>query len=358
MAIQIFIDDQIGYNWWTGGGITYRWFKKQFDTALATDEEIEVRINTPGGSIMEGTAIYNLIAANRDRVSTINEGFAYSMGAVLLSAGGKRKAYKNATTMIHNASGGASGNSKDLKGAMEMLVKLDDAMAESLAQFSGKPKEDIIAEYMDFQDHTLSAAEALEAGILTEVIELNSETVPTSTKALSHTEVIALFHSKSNTHSEDSIFQKILGRIRDINPAALIKPIETSQENLSDMKITLTAQLVAIAAIAGITAKEGDEAEFTAEHFEKISAHVASVASQLETANTAKTKAETDLATANTNLANATTAAASWKEKYEAMPGATHTPVGTEGDPNPGATAEYDWTKSASAHATLATKNF
>lgn len=333
MATRVYISGIIGANGWFEEGTTYNAFKREFEAALAKEDDIEVPINTPGGSIADGVAMYNLIAANRDRVTTINEGMAYSMGAIILSAGGKRKAYKNATTMIHNGSGRVEGNAKDLRGALEMLEKLDDAMAESIAQFSGKTVDEIKTAYFDYQDHTLTAKEALDAGILTELIDLNSEAVPANGKALSIAEAMALF-TKNNKEAEDGLFTRLAARFKaqstNTNPTP--KPISQPISD-SDMKIKLTAQLVSFAAIAGITAKDGDEVELTAEHLEKINTHITGLTGKLQSTTEAKTNAEAEVTRLTGELTNKTTEATEWKDKYMKMPGAVHTSVNTTEDP-------------------------
>lgn len=332
MASRVYISGIIGANGWFEDGTTYNAFKREFEAALAKKDDIEVPINSPGGSIADGVAMYNLIAANRDRVTTINEGMAYSMGAIILSAGGKRKGYKNATTMIHNGSGRVDGNAKDLRGALEMLEKLDDAMAESIAQFSGKTVDEIKTAYFDYQDHTLTAKEALDAGILTEIIDLNSEAVPASGKALSITEAMALF-TKNNKESEDGLFTRLAARFKAQSTAPNNQPPSEPITD-SDMKIKLTAQLVAFAAIAGITAKDGDEVDFTAEHFDKVSGHIAGLTTQLQAATNDKTKAEGEVTRLTGELTTKTTEAEDWKGKYMKMPGAVHTSVTTTKDPD------------------------
>jgi signal peptide peptidase SppA len=128
----------------------------------------------------------------------------------------------------------------------------------------------------------------------------------------------------------------------------------------SNMKIKIKSAYVALLSYLGWKAAEGAdhaEGEISEAQLADINTKLGeleTIKQELVSANTAKTTAEELLATANTNLSNANIAAADWKAKYEAMPGAVHTPIATTEDPNPAADAKYDWTKSGSKHANLA----
>jgi ATP-dependent Clp protease, protease subunit len=307
MAKQVYIDDIIGGDWYYGMGVTYKSFKREFEAALASGEDVEVLINTPGGSVFEGMAMFNLIASNKEKVTTINIGIAYSMGAVLLCAGGKRKAYKNATTMIHNVSGGAYGNSKDIKSAAEMMDKIDDGLAESIMTFTGKSKEQVMSEYLDYQDHTLTAQEAFDAGILTEIIDLNSESAPV--KAMSLQEAFA--HFGRNAATQDSFIDKFANRITSLfegkkdNAVIEYEPIIASPNQplntTEDMKVKITSGMTALVALLNVKFDENQteqEVELSAESLEAIN-------TALGNANTQVEQLTANLNTANESLSTA-----------------------------------------------------
>ena len=134
------------------------------------DKEISLYINSPGGSVSAGMAIYDTMQYIKCDVSTICVGLAASMGAFLLAAGakGKRKALPNAEIMIHQPSGGAQGQASDINIQAEQILKLKKRLNEILSNRTGQPLERI--EHDTERDNFMSAAEALAYGIVDEII--------------------------------------------------------------------------------------------------------------------------------------------------------------------------------------------
>lgn len=349
MAKKIYVVGNIGRDWWTGEGVTAQDFAREFDAALASGEDIEVEINSPGGSVFEGIAIYNKIAANADKVTTIVSGIAYSMGAVIAMAGKTRKAYKNATIMIHNVSGGAYGNAKDLRSALEMMDALDNSLVESIAQFTGLTAEDVKAKWFDYTDHTLSAQAAVDAGLLTEVIDLAAENVPNNLEAMSQTELFAYFAKLSNSTQEQNFFSK-LGKFINNKLGANTTPLNVVTDpvnNLSDMKIMINKSAAAVVAALGLQFTETEtekEVDLTAEH--------------INTINAALSTAQNSLTEAQNNITTLTSERDDYKAKFEATPLAqsANAGAGKDGDDDGEQNAEYDWTKSNAGHAAFAKK--
>ncbi len=134
------------------------------------DKDIQLYINSPGGSITSGFAIYDTMQYIKPDVSTICIGMAASMGAFLLAAGakGKRYALPNAEVMIHQPLGGARGQAEDIKIQAERILKSRDQINKILSERTGQPLEKI-AKDTD-RDNFMSAEEAKEYGIIDEVI--------------------------------------------------------------------------------------------------------------------------------------------------------------------------------------------
>ena len=135
------------------------------------DKEISFYINSPGGSVTAGMAIYDTMNFIKADVSTICVGLAASMGAFLLAAGakGKRLALPNAEVMIHQPSGGARGQATDIQIHAEQIIKTKEKLNRILAANTGKPLE-VIARDAE-RDYFMSAQEALDYGIVDKVIE-------------------------------------------------------------------------------------------------------------------------------------------------------------------------------------------
>ena len=134
------------------------------------DKDINLYINSPGGSVTAGMAIYDTMQYVKCDVSTICIGMAASMGAFLLSGGtkGKRYALPNAEIMIHQPSGGAQGQETEIRIVAEQILKTRNKLNEILAANTGKDLEVIARD--TGRDNYMTAAEAKEYGIIDEVI--------------------------------------------------------------------------------------------------------------------------------------------------------------------------------------------
>lgn len=135
------------------------------------DKDIHIYINSPGGSVTAGMAIYDTMKYIKPDVSTICVGMAASMGAFLLAAGtkGKRYALPNAEIMIHQPLGGAKGQASDVKIHAEFLLKTRDKLNKILSENTGKPLEQI--EKDTDRDNFMIAEEALAYGLIDKVME-------------------------------------------------------------------------------------------------------------------------------------------------------------------------------------------
>ena len=134
-------------------------------------KDINLYINSPGGSVTAGMAIYDTMQYVKCDVSTICIGMAASMGAFLLSSGakGKRFALPNAEVMIHQPSGGARGQATEISIAAEHILKTRQHLNEILSANTGKPLEVIAADTE--RDNYMSAEEAREYGLIDTVIQ-------------------------------------------------------------------------------------------------------------------------------------------------------------------------------------------
>ena len=138
-------------------------------------KDIFLYINSPGGSVTAGMAIYDTMQYIKSDVSTICTGMAASMGAFLLAAGkkGKRFALPNATIMIHQPLGGVQGQASDIKIHTEYLLKVKEKLNKILSENTGKPLEQV--EKDTDRDNFLSSEEAKEYGLIDEVMKSINE---------------------------------------------------------------------------------------------------------------------------------------------------------------------------------------
>ena len=135
------------------------------------DKDINLYINSPGGSVTAGMAIYDTMQYIKCDVSTICLGMAASMGAFLLSGGtkGKRLALPNAEIMIHQPSGGAQGQATEIEIAAEHILRTKKKLNTILSENTGQPYETIVKDTE--RDNWLTAQEALEYGLIDKVME-------------------------------------------------------------------------------------------------------------------------------------------------------------------------------------------
>ncbi len=135
------------------------------------DKDVFLYINSPGGSITAGMAIYDTMQYIKPDVATICIGMAASMGAFLLTAGakGKRSALPNAEIMIHQPLGGTQGQATDIKIHAERIIRMRDKLNKIMAERSGQPLEKI--ERDTERDFFMEASEAKEYGLIDHVID-------------------------------------------------------------------------------------------------------------------------------------------------------------------------------------------
>ncbi len=139
------------------------------------DKDISLYINSPGGSVYAGMAIYDTMQFVKPDVSTLCTGIAASMGAFLLAAGAKGKRYTlpNSRIMIHQPSGGAQGQASDIQIQAREILSLRERLNEILAKNTGQPVERIAVDTE--RDNFMSAEDALSYGLVDKVLSSRSE---------------------------------------------------------------------------------------------------------------------------------------------------------------------------------------
>src|SRR5438105_3411275 len=138
-------------------------------------KDVNIYINSPGGSVTAGLAIYDTMQFMTCDVTTYCLGMAASMGAVLLCAGtkGKRYALPNSDIMIHQVSGGAQGAASDVERQVDYMFKLKKRLIKIMANHTGQPEDKVKID--SDRDYYMSAAEAKEYGLVDEVVKSRKE---------------------------------------------------------------------------------------------------------------------------------------------------------------------------------------
>lgn len=157
---EILIYDVIGFDWWSGGGITAKDFRKQLDAITAS--KITVRINSPGGDVFDGITIFNDLVDHGAEIHVVISGLAASIASVIAMAGNRVTIEKGAMMMIHNASTLCWGNKNDMMKFAKTLGEIDRSIASVYAG-RVKPGDDEIATMMDAETW-FTAEEAVANG--------------------------------------------------------------------------------------------------------------------------------------------------------------------------------------------------
>ena len=165
---EIWIYEMIGYDWWTGGGITAKSFSDDLK-ALGDLNKIILRINSPGGDVFDGNAIYNILKSHQAEVEVHIDGLAASIASVIAMAGNKVIMPENAMIMIHNPWACGCGEADDLRKMADSLDKIRESIVATYLTRTSLSKE-VLIQMMD--DETwMTADEAVNNGFADEQVE-------------------------------------------------------------------------------------------------------------------------------------------------------------------------------------------
>jgi len=199
-SAEVFIYGDIGESWWDET-ITARDFVREI--AALDVEQLTVRINSVGGSVPDGLAIYNALKRHKANVTVAIDGMAMSIASLIAMAGDTVEMAENALLMIHAPWTYAGGNSADLREAADMLDKWAEAMSTSYAAKTGREQSEMLALLTDGVDHFYTAAEAKAGGFVDEVVSA----VPISASAVIPAAALSRYSSAA-------------GRLAPFKPAA------------------------------------------------------------------------------------------------------------------------------------------
>lgn len=168
---EILIYEMIGEDWWSGGGVTAKRFTDELK-ALGNVAKITVRINSPGGDVYDGTAIYNQLVQHKAAVNVFIDGLAASAASYIAMAGDSIKIAENGLMMIHNPWSIAIGESKDMRKTADVLDKIKDTI---VLTYQKRTKQDSkeISKWMDAETW-MTGKEAVDKGFADEIMEAKS----------------------------------------------------------------------------------------------------------------------------------------------------------------------------------------
>ena len=168
---EIFIYGDIVSEEWFANEVTAPGFKKQLDE-LGNVSEIEVHINSSGGNVFEGHAIYNMLKMHKAKINIYIDALAASIASVIAMSGDTIFMHKNSFLMIHNSWIMTVGNAKELRDTADLLDKTDEASNQAYLDRALNISEEELKELLDAETW-LTASEALEKGFIDEILEPN-----------------------------------------------------------------------------------------------------------------------------------------------------------------------------------------
>lgn len=318
---EILIYGEIGDSFWQET-ITARQFVTDFRNLEKNNDLINIRINSPGGSVWDGQAIFNAISNSSKEIHTYNDGLCASMAAVLLLAAKPENVHaaKNSLLMLHAPMTGARGNRKDIENVLATLDKVQESLIISICEKTGLKKDDVSAKYFDYSDHWFTADEAKAEGLYANVDDYEAENVPKNAASLKFSDLVKQFEP-SNT-----IFANWIGRIA---PESSIITETDDNFNFIDMDINK------IRAAYNLTEEKYPTEEDVLNYVQAREQELADSIAALATAETELAARTADLATSDQAVADANLTIQQLTARVtelEAGPGATTATAIAEGD--------------------------
>ena len=189
-------------------------FVRDFQKVEGSANTINIRINSPGGSVWDGLPIFNAICASQKKVHTYVDGIAYSMGAMIALAGHTVHMASGSLLMLHNVSGLEFGNAKSLRKSADTMDKYDALFAELIATRTNKTTEFVKSNWLNYEDNYFTPEEAKEAGLIDIIESYQAKNIPTNIKTLNPYQVAAFFQKQPDEPSE-TLLEKVIKSVKN-----------------------------------------------------------------------------------------------------------------------------------------------
>ena len=220
-------------------------FSNAFERLDSAYKNIIIRMHCYGGSVIEGTIIYNAIRNARAQVTVMIDGLSASMGTIIMLAADKVIAADNAMTMVHAPSSYVEGNAAKLKSALKALQVMEANFRKRYAEKTGKAEKDV-AYLLDGQDHWMSAQEAKDLGLIDEVapaVVKNIKALDTPTEAL----------------TEDVAYARYTALLENLPTATADSTPNPKPQTVPQPELSMKKLLISMFALAGVTEASTDE---------------------------------------------------------------------------------------------------
>jgi len=209
-SVDIMIYGIIGDSWYEES-VTARQFIADLKALEKDYSRINVRINSPGGSVFDGLPIFNALRSSTAEIHTYNDGLCASMAGLVLLAGKTVHTADNALLMLHSPMSGCQGNASDIQQVIDMLDKVQDSLIACITSRGTATADDIKAKYFDYKDHWLNADEAKAEGFI-DVVEKGENKVSNKVTNMSLSEIMNQFDTLVKGRS---MFDKFFSQAHD-----------------------------------------------------------------------------------------------------------------------------------------------
>lgn len=256
---ELLIYGLIGKSWWDDDAVDASSFVREFKALESKHDSINVRINSPGGSIMEGLAICNALKNSTKTVNTYIDGVAASMAFMIALSGTNVYVFPNSLGMAHNASNFVWGNAQDMRDEAEALDKVDKALINDVVVKTGMMEEEVKTAFFNYKDNWLNADEMISYGLVDDKVE-GKANVPEGAKNMQLDAIMAYYVNNPLPPVEDpqNVTEK---RKRTVNRFSNFLNLLTGNKNSENMSFKAFKQLAnALASNTEVSAEMVDEA--------------------------------------------------------------------------------------------------
>lgn len=200
-------------------------------------QRINIRINSPGGSVYHGDAIIAAIRNCKAEIHTYNDGMAASIAAVIWLAGHQRHMSSNAKLMLHSTSTIEMGTAKDFRSTADKLDIFDQASAAVIAAATGMEEDEVTQQFFDYEDHWYTAKQAVEMGLIEKIEEYQAEGAPEEVEQMTYTQLVRHFGQRGDKVAQNWLSQ-IASRLGNVfQPAPIATQSIFLQQKPNSMNI-------------------------------------------------------------------------------------------------------------------------
>jgi len=225
---------------------------------------INIRINSPGGSMFHGNAIITAMQSSKAEIHTYNDGLAASMAGDIWLAGSTRHMAKNSLLMIHAPSSIVWGNAKQMRQEAMVLDKFEHTAIVILAEATGMSEEEVKAQFYDYEDHWFTAKECQELNFISEAEEYEVEEIAENVSQMTHHQLVKLFAEQGDEEAKtwlDKIGQKIKAALSSHarTNKVIISNIKSKEMTVNEFKQSLEGEELSIDDVSKVLKERGYE---------------------------------------------------------------------------------------------------